>query len=107
MFAVKLGNFTNTAAKSAANEGGPNNGLFVWDRECSWMAKTDFTNIGIWFSGFRVIWAGTKHLAFGFELNVDFHADNGGVGHRVYYYGLSTIAPLFGLEKILRGSGSF
>ena len=72
MLAIKFGKFINFTIQSFCNFYRPFYGCFVGYRQSAWMRQTDFTDVGIWFFFVRIIFAGTKHLALGFELYVDF-----------------------------------
>ena len=70
MFAVK---FTVAVYKTIQGFGdfyGPLDGGFIWHRQCARMSQTNFTNIGVGRVPIRIIFAGTKHLALGFELGM-------------------------------------
>lgn len=70
------------------------------------MANANFADIRIGFSSVRVIGTGTEHFALGFELHVDFHADNRDIFcHKREISSPSTIAFPFAIEKTpVRGS---
>ena len=78
VFAVELADRSDLAAQHEACERGELESLFVHDRQGTGHAEADRADIGIRL-GAVFDRAGAKHLAAGFELNVNFEADGGDV----------------------------
>ena len=79
MFAVKLTPFINFAAERFGDFYCINNRLFIGNGQSARMSQTDFADVSIGSVDKRVVGAGTKHLAFGFQFDVNFEADDGDV----------------------------
>lgn len=85
MFAVEFGIFIYFATQSRGDFHRPINGRLVWYRQSARVSETGFTNVGVGRIAIRIVGARTKHFALGFELHMDFEADNCGIfGHNYH-----------------------